>query len=44
MVNYNRGLASKTTIIRRFDGSAFLLSPKAKKIAFEIGNIRKNQS
>lgn len=37
MVNYNRDLASKATLIRRFDGSAFFLSPKAKKIEFEIG-------
>jgi hypothetical protein len=28
---------SKATVIRRFDGSAFLISPKAKKIEFRTG-------
>jgi len=37
MVDYERHLESKATLIRRFDGSTFLLSPKAKKIELEIG-------
>jgi hypothetical protein len=37
MHDYERHLESKATLIRRFDGSAFLLSPKAKKIELELG-------
>lgn len=37
MTDYERHVKSKATLIRRFDGSAFLLSPKARKIEFKIG-------
>ena len=37
MVDYERHLESKATLVLRFDGSAFLLSPKAKKIELENG-------
>jgi hypothetical protein len=37
MVNDKRHLGIRATLIRRFDGSTFLLSPKAKKIELRIG-------
>ena len=37
MVDCERHLESKATLIRRFDGSTFLLSPEAKKIELRIG-------
>jgi hypothetical protein len=37
MHEYERHRESKATLIRRFDGSALLLSPKAKRIELGFG-------
>ncbi len=36
-MNHERHFESRATLIRRFDGSALLLSPNAKKIELERG-------
>lgn len=36
-MNHERHFESKATLIRRFDGSALLLSPDAKKIELDKG-------
>ncbi len=38
MDDYEKHFEPKATLIRRFDGSVFLLSPRAKKIELEIGS------
>ncbi len=37
MIDHERQIGSKATLVCRFDGSAFLLSPDARKIEFRTG-------
>jgi hypothetical protein len=42
MVDHVGPARSRATLIKRFDGSAFLLTPKARKIEFEVGATLEN--